>query len=413
MAQTALTWGNALSTVYGSLGEGGPSMTFRQHRLAQRRKAVGHSQEQLAERLGVERSTVVRWERGETQPQPWLRPRIARALQISLSRLDELLAGGVDADFGGTERLDHVLQHPSSVDPDTAAHVREKVQRLGNRYDRAPSARLLAEAGRSLGHVAFLRRHAATDRMRRELYAVEAEAAILMGQLVWDASQRRDHATARIHYDQAISAARQLHDAATEGHALLRKSFVALYGEQNPCVGLNLAEQTAYTTRGVSRALTGLALLHGAEAQAMLGQKRSCEQALSAAESHLGQIDTADPAGGLFSPTQLGRLAGSCYLFLGNHQRAQSLLERTARALQDRKKSHAIVLGNLVLAYLRSGELEDAVVTLHQAIDVVELTRGGGGLNIVFSAGRELQPWRHLQPAHDVHDRLLTLMTAA
>ncbi len=388
-------------------------MASRQHRLAQRRKAVGHSQEQLAERVGVERSTVVRWERGEAQPQPWLRPRIARQLQISLSQLDELLAGGADPDLGEAERLDYALQHPSSVDRDTSAHVRAELQRLGDRYDRAPSAPLLAEAGRSLGHVAFLRQHAATDRMRRELYAVEAEASILMGQLVWDASQRRDHATARVHYDQAIAAARQLRDAAAEGHALLRKSFVALYGEQNPYAGLSLAEQTAHTTRGVSRALTGLALLHAAEGQAMLGQKRSCEQALSAAESHLGQIGTADPAGDLFSPTQLGRLAGSCYLFLGSHQRAQSVLERTARALQDRKKSHAIVLGNLALAYLRSGELDDAVGTLHQAIDLVELTRGGGGLNIVFSAGRELQPWRHLQPAHDVRDRLLALMTAA
>ena len=36
------------------------------------------------------------------------------------------------------------------------------------------------------------------DRLaRRGLYAVEAEIAILMGELVWDASQRRDHAGAR------------------------------------------------------------------------------------------------------------------------------------------------------------------------------------------------------------------------
>lgn len=53
-------------------------MAFKRRHFAQRRKAVGYSQEQLAERLGVERSTVVRWERGETEPQPWLRPRIAR-----------------------------------------------------------------------------------------------------------------------------------------------------------------------------------------------------------------------------------------------------------------------------------------------------------------------------------------------
>jgi tetratricopeptide (TPR) repeat protein/transcriptional regulator with XRE-family HTH domain len=61
-------------------------------RLAQRRKAVGLTQEQLAGRLGVERTTVARWERGETQPLPWLRPRLAHELKVSADRLEELLA---------------------------------------------------------------------------------------------------------------------------------------------------------------------------------------------------------------------------------------------------------------------------------------------------------------------------------
>jgi tetratricopeptide (TPR) repeat protein/transcriptional regulator with XRE-family HTH domain len=64
----------------------------RRQGLAQRRKTVGLTQEQLAERLGVERTTVVRWEGGQTQPAPWLRPRLAKALGISADRIEELLA---------------------------------------------------------------------------------------------------------------------------------------------------------------------------------------------------------------------------------------------------------------------------------------------------------------------------------
>ncbi|MCA1676630.1 MAG: helix-turn-helix domain-containing protein, partial [Actinobacteria bacterium] len=67
-------------------------MPAKRRALAERRKAVGHTQEQLAALLGVERSTVVRWEAGETEPVPWCRPKLAEALAVSLDALHELLA---------------------------------------------------------------------------------------------------------------------------------------------------------------------------------------------------------------------------------------------------------------------------------------------------------------------------------
>ncbi len=66
-------------------------MAARRHLLAERRKTVGHTQEQLAELVGVERSTVVRWEAGETEPKPWSRPKLAQALAVSVDELHRLL----------------------------------------------------------------------------------------------------------------------------------------------------------------------------------------------------------------------------------------------------------------------------------------------------------------------------------
>jgi transcriptional regulator with XRE-family HTH domain len=63
----------------------------RRTRFVDRRKTIGLNQDQLAERMKVDRSTVVRWERGETTPQPWKRQTLANALQVSLEELDELL----------------------------------------------------------------------------------------------------------------------------------------------------------------------------------------------------------------------------------------------------------------------------------------------------------------------------------
>ncbi|MGH3605335.1 MAG: helix-turn-helix transcriptional regulator, partial [Pseudonocardiaceae bacterium] len=71
-------------------------MVGRRHRLVSTRKAAGFSQERLAEAVGVERSTVMRWERGETSPQHWARPKLARALSISDQALSELLGEATD-----------------------------------------------------------------------------------------------------------------------------------------------------------------------------------------------------------------------------------------------------------------------------------------------------------------------------
>jgi DNA-binding XRE family transcriptional regulator len=66
-------------------------MVIKRRSWAQARKAAGYTQESLAERLGVDRTTVARWEAGEYQPQPWQRPRIAEAFGLSLGACNELL----------------------------------------------------------------------------------------------------------------------------------------------------------------------------------------------------------------------------------------------------------------------------------------------------------------------------------
>jgi hypothetical protein len=52
---------------------------------------MGFTQETLAEHLGLERSTVGRWERGTGTPQPWNQPDLAKALGLSQDALADLL----------------------------------------------------------------------------------------------------------------------------------------------------------------------------------------------------------------------------------------------------------------------------------------------------------------------------------
>ena len=388
-------------------------MASKRSRLAQRRRAVGYSQEKLAERLAVERSTVVRWEAAETEPQPWIRPRLAAALRITPDQLDELLrdvgrAGQVEL----SERMRYVRGRPSTVDLVVAAYLQESIHRLDEQYDKSPSTTLLGPASNLHAQVSYFRDQTTNPRVRLALYEVEAQSATFMGQLAWDVSQRRDQVGPISYLDQAAYAARQVHDSCAESYAVLRKSYVALYGEKDPVKGLALASVAARAAENCSPSLTGLALLHVAESYAMNKNVQCCEQALMHAEAQFDRIHTNDAAAAYYSMDEFNRLAGSCYLFLGLPHRAQPVLERATEALARKPKSQAIALGNLTLSLLRQGKLDEASASMHCTIDAVELTRGGGGINLAFAVGRELKRWRDKVWVQDINDRLLDLMAA-
>jgi tetratricopeptide (TPR) repeat protein/transcriptional regulator with XRE-family HTH domain len=80
------------------------STVARRQRLIQRRKALGLTQEALAELVAVGRSTVVRWERGESDPLPSVRLRLARALKVSADLLQDLLAAADQRGDGAAPR---------------------------------------------------------------------------------------------------------------------------------------------------------------------------------------------------------------------------------------------------------------------------------------------------------------------
>jgi len=392
-------------------------MKQRRERLARVRKAAGHTQESLADLLRLDRSTVVRWERTETEPQPWLRPRLARALGISPARLDELLTDIVTVEkTESDDRLATVLSGHARVDVATARALHDQVRRIDRDYETAPSASLLAAAGQCHASLLHLLAGTSGEGVRQELQTALAASASLMSQLVWDASGRRDGVTTLGYCDRAIAAAEASQQPAAKANAELRRSYVALYGlhpARDPRAGLNDAETAIASSQGVSHALTGLATLHAAEALAMQGEYRMCERAIGEAERHFDRVNADDVGARYFSPTQFGRLSGSCYLFLGSPERAEPSLSKTAQALGAWHKTRSLVLGNLALAYLRQRKLDEAIATLHDAIDALEQARGAGGMTVVFGAARELYPWRQTPAVQEVNDRLLALMTKA
>jgi tetratricopeptide (TPR) repeat protein/transcriptional regulator with XRE-family HTH domain len=140
--------------------DGAPNGAAKRERLAQRRKALGLTQEDLAGLLGVARSTVVRWERGETEPQPWIRPKLASTLRISADRLEELLtpapaasASGTGTGRGRDSGAAVPRQLPAAVSDFTgrAAELAALTRILDAAGDKAPGAVVISAIGGTAG----------------------------------------------------------------------------------------------------------------------------------------------------------------------------------------------------------------------------------------------------------------------
>ncbi|MFU8851507.1 helix-turn-helix transcriptional regulator [Micromonospora sp. SL1-18] len=153
-------------------------MALKRHRLCQRRKALGYSQERLADILGVERSTVVRWENAETDPQPWHRTRIASALGVTLEQLDDMLVDVSVAAHRGQAMGDNIR------DPASAAARPELLSGLRTfltSYLAAPArpGQSLVEVRRSVGRVHSLYQRASYTSAARLLPDVLGQATEL------------------------------------------------------------------------------------------------------------------------------------------------------------------------------------------------------------------------------------------
>jgi hypothetical protein len=318
----------------------------------------------------------------------------------------------VAANLDGQERLSWMLKHPRSVDLPTVAFLRQQALDLLKQNEATPAVSLLSTVARQLEHVTVLREHAPIGRVRQELFAVEAQSATLLGRLLWDVSGHCDHATAARYFDQAVDLASNVKDGWVEASPRMFQRFIPVYGaDKDPRKGLVLAERAvARAADGSSRVVAGWSSALAAEAYADLGEERSARLALDRASAHLTRVAADDPLYGVFGREQLGGFIGVCHLRLHYPKGAQAALQQTAQNFRVGKEKHkSVILGDLATAFIGQGEPEQAAVLLHEAIDLVDLTRDAGGMKRVFSAGRQLRPWRNEPFVQEVQDRLLAL----
>ncbi|MEU3262753.1 helix-turn-helix domain-containing protein [Streptomyces bacillaris] len=189
-------------------------MTSRRRRFTERRKACGFNQEEFAEAVGVDRSTVQRWENGKNDPQPWQRPKIAKALEVTASELDALLIPDAfappmraprewlavadpssDDEFDALELARRVAA--SDVGKETLSRLENSFDELAMKYPKSPPQDLLARVRKHSAYVAHLMDARMTLAEQRRLYVVGGWFQLLGATLHIDLNQEHA-ATARL-----------------------------------------------------------------------------------------------------------------------------------------------------------------------------------------------------------------------
>ncbi|MEU5553918.1 helix-turn-helix transcriptional regulator [Micromonospora sp. NPDC047793] len=281
-------------------------MALKRHRLCQRRKALGYSQERLAALLGVERSTVVRWENAETDPQPWHRNRIASALGVTLEQLDGMLVDvSVTAHRGQVVKdMERDPVSPAAM-PDLLAGLRNYL--TGYLIDTPPPPPLV-EVRRAVGRVHNL--------YQRASYT---SAARLIPEVLTQATALSSNASG-IHRSSAFRLLGAAYIAASKLAVKVGDGDVALLTADRASTAARLSDDQALAAVAAYQAACGLMRLP-ARAEAAERVVRTSVEALTSA-GPVSDPDLISAHGALLL------LAAIIAAGQGNPKRASQLLKR-------------------------------------------------------------------------------------
>lgn len=380
--------------------------------LARRRRALGYSQEQLAQLLGVDRTTVGRWESGRIAPQPTQRRGLATVLDISLQELDVLLPPPRTADQKetGQQSSDHL----SAGDPDEmirreflriltisgalAALPDDEAEALTAGIRRGVPADF-ARMNRHLWQVYQLARTKSTvspivrDQLtalnealagsrgnNRPLLSAAADLFQLAGEVSFDANRYADATTS---YALAASVSKEAEAYDLWACALVRHAYVDMseHRYHQAAQILGVAEKLARRGDKTLSTRHWVASVQ-AEVHAGLGDLDACERALERAEEVRDLPADSTNGGWLrFDGSRLAEERGARYVQLGRLDLAESTLrealQQTALASGQSFRRRGVVLTDLAAIGVKRHDPEQAVEYGKEAVELARASSSG------------------------------------
>lgn len=401
-------------------------MGTRRERLTARREVLGYTQEAFAHEVGVEPSTVGRWERGALSPQPWRRRKIATTLKVDLDQLAELLGEAVSASDAveparsapGARSLDTAPMGREllgaaaalavgAVPPDLArwlpadpvsaapaprrigqsdvAQIRELTALLWSLEQNHGGGAALDAASGALATARSLLSVAEGMPVAEHARIAVADLHCLVG---WSLHDVGRHNEASRHFMAALALGSEVGEAGMVAAALYRLGRVSLHVER-PDDALR-AFQLGQIAAQDAGSYADLARLHVSSgwAHALKGQTRRMEDSFSRAEHELGRIDgDAPPWASAFARSgDWDGVRAMAYMVLARRPEpefrhyaadAATIAHRIISAPTTGRPARSSVFDRIILAAgkLHVGDVDAGIAEADSAIDLVASLR--------------------------------------
>ncbi|MDX8028814.1 helix-turn-helix domain-containing protein [Lentzea sp. BCCO 10_0856] len=354
------------------------------------RKRVGFSQERLAEAVGVDCQTVGRWERGECAPQAWLRPRIAKALGITVGELAiaieatrevrvqvdrrEFMGAAAGTMLSMTTTFGPALSPRAGESDwqyllDRTARLRRLDNYLGGRDTYSLYASELASTK------AYVKSVSCTPKMRTALVSVISEQAQMTGWAAFDAGMQ---AEATRHYRDSLKAAKEAKDDVLAGNAL---AFLAYQEVSTSGPNISLAEASfTAAEKDATPKVRALLLERKAWTYAVAGDYQATERALEDAKVAVRvRSDHPEPDWVFWiDDNEIEIMAGRCWAELRRPLRAVTTLDTALARFDDTQaRDKALYMTSLAHALIDGKEIERAALVTQES---VRLAQGVGSV---------------------------------
>ena len=429
-----------LPVEYGKRGD-----TVGRTELEVLRRSIGMTQEEFAKRMGVGRTTVLRWESGKHTPQPYQWPKMAKVLGIARLRLAEILRASSPEEplrKTGANPMVEVSQS-QSIQVDAP----ELLNSLGwDMQDHTKRRTFFTQAATTVGTVLAIvsSRHADTGPSRlgfdtetlegleqttlglRRAYR-SAGALSLLGashgtlnlltEMLPTAGQYEDRLVTAIgqtasligvmltlDLDDFMAGERYLSLAARAGKqagnnellafSLGARAFHAAYSG-DPSGGREYADSALkIAARRSSPIMKAWLSAVASEMYALEHDEHTCRKLLDAASDHLEASDDDEPWSGVgvFNAEKLSAYVGGDLMRLGRYREAQQVLHEALDKLDDSLVKHRCTAYiDLAEAYAADGKLDEATHCASNALTLVAITRHSASLRRIEKLYRHIR----------------------